>query len=143
MCSLVINSQPKLKDLYNLITPEYAAHWKDIGALLDVKKGILDGIERNFPSNVSWCSNELLEKWLESNEDASWKKLIQAIDKLAVTTSATANLSTAVISPQSLSGNNLVILLCMAVILFQMYFLAQNLTVCNNCDGKNFNVYRK
>ena len=121
-CSSVINSQPKLKDLYNLITPDYAAHWRDIGALLGIKKGILDGIERNFPSNVSWCSNELLEKWLESNKDASWQKLIQAIDKLAVTTSATANLSTAVISPQSLSGNNLVILLCMAIILFLISF---------------------
>ena len=105
--------------MYNLITPDYAAHWRDIGALLGIKKGILDGIERNFPSNVSWCSNELLEKWLESNKDASWQKLIQAIDKLAVTTSATANLSTAVISPQSLSGNNLVILLYVAVILYQ------------------------
>ena len=39
-CISVLNSPPKLKDLYNLITPEYAAHWKIIGTLLGIEKGI-------------------------------------------------------------------------------------------------------
>ena len=85
---LVLISQPKLKDLYNLITPEYAAHWKVIGTLLGIKKGILDGIGR---SNVNWCCNELLETWLERDTDASWKKIIEAINSPAVASLITAN----------------------------------------------------
>ena len=105
MCVLsVMNSPPKLKDLYNLITPEYAAHWKVIGTLLGIESGILTGIERNFPSNVSWCCNELLETWLERDTESSWKKIIQVIDSPAVTSLVAASFTT-VISPQALLGN--------------------------------------
>ena len=105
MCILsVMNSPPKLKDLYNLITPEYAAHWKVIGTLLGIEKGILTGVERNFPNNVSWCCNELLEEWLERDTEASWKKIIQVLDSPAVT-SLVATSSTAVVSSQIISGN--------------------------------------
>ena len=97
---LVLNSQPKLKDLYNLITPEYAAHWKVIGTLLGIKKGILDGIGRNFPSNVNWCCNELLETWLERDTDASWKKIIEVINSPAVASLITANATTVVDSQE-------------------------------------------
>ena len=96
---LVLNSEPKLKDLYNLITPEYAAHWKVIGILLGIKKGILDGIERNFPSNVSWCCNELLDTWLERDTNASWKKIIEVINSPAVATLLTGN-TTVRVDPQ-------------------------------------------
>ena len=96
----VLNSPPKLKDLYNLITPEYAAHWKVIGTLLDIKKGILDGIERNFPNKVEWCCNELLDKWLERDTNATWKKLIEVIDSPAVAASIAANTTVAVDSHQ-------------------------------------------
>ena len=103
---LVINSPPKLKDLYNLIKPDYAAHWKVVGALLGIEKGILVGIERNFPNNVSWCCNELLKTWLERDICASWKKIIEVIDSSVVTALVTSS-SAAVVSPQVLSGNYL------------------------------------
>ena len=93
--------------MYNLITPEYAAHWKVIGTLLGIEKGILTGIERNFPSNVSWCCNELLEVWLERDTEASWKKLIQVIDTPAVTSLVATLSSTIVAYPQNISGNYL------------------------------------
>ena len=105
---LVLNSQPTLKDLYNLITPEYAAHWKVIGTLLGIEKGIRTGIERNFPNNVSWCCNELLEEWLERDTEASWKKMIQVIDSPAVT-SLVAISSTVDASSQNISGNYLLL----------------------------------
>ena len=88
---LVINSQPKLKDLYNLVTPEYAAHWKFIGTLLGVKKGILDTIEATFPTNIPWCCNKFLETWLERDTEASWKKLIDIINSPAMATLRTPN----------------------------------------------------
>ena len=102
----VINSQPKLKDLYNLITPEYAAHWKVIGTLLGIKQGILDGIEGAFPINMPWCCNKLLKTWLESDTNASWKKIIEVIDSPAMTSLKAANATTAVDSHQ---GNYLLV----------------------------------
>ena len=105
----VINSKPMLKDLYNLITPKYAAHWNVIGALLGIESGIITGIERTFPSNVSWCCNDLLKKWLESDTEATWKNMIQVIDSPAVT-SLVSTSTTAVVSPQNPSGNNVIIL---------------------------------
>ena len=103
---LVLNSQPKLKDLYNLITPEYAAHWKVIGILLGIESGIMDAIEGTFPTNIPWCCNKLLETWLSRDTEATWKKIIQVIDSSAVrglvTTPTPMN-----ISPQNLSGNYL------------------------------------
>ena len=113
---LVINSQPKLKDLYNLVTPEYAAHWKVIGTLLGIEKGILDTIEATFPTNIPWCCNKLLEAWLEKDTNASWKKIIEVINSPAVVTLRTINTTSTtvvssqvtfpqVVSPQVLSGN--------------------------------------
>ena len=96
----VLNSQPKLKDLYNLITPEYAAHWKVIGTLLGIKKGILDTIEVTFPTNIPRCCNMLLETWLESDTNASWKKIIQIIDSPAVAALIPANITATVDSQQ-------------------------------------------
>ena len=84
----VINSQPKLRDLYNLITPEYAAHWRVIGTLLGIEKGVVDEIELAYPINPSWCCNKLLERWLERDTNASWKKIIEVIDSSAMKTPA-------------------------------------------------------
>ena len=80
-----------MKDLYNLVTPEYAAHWKFIGTLLGVKKGILDTIEATFPTNIPWCCNKFLETWLERDTEASWKKLIDIINSPAMATLRTPN----------------------------------------------------
>ena len=97
---LVLNSQPKLKDLYNLITPKYAAYWKIIGTLLGIENGIITAIERDIPK-VGLCCNELLKTWLERDTNASWKNIIQVIDSQSLVTAS----STAVDSPQAFSGN--------------------------------------
>ena len=81
---VVLDSPPRLKDLFNIVTPDYAAQWKVIGTLLDISTGHLNGIERSFPANAFWCCNRMLEIWLEIDTSASWKKLIQVIDSPAV-----------------------------------------------------------
>ena len=80
----VLDSTPRLKDLYTLITPNYAAHWNVIGTLLGIPKGRLDGIESGFPTNVFWCCNRMLKMWLEMNTSATWKDVIAAIDSPAI-----------------------------------------------------------
>ena len=96
-----INSQPKLKDLYDFITPNYAAHWKVIGTLLGIATGTLDVIKRKFPNDVRLCCNELLRTWLETDTGASCKKLIEVINSPAVTVLMT----TTFVSSQVLYGN--------------------------------------
>ena len=77
--------------MFNLITPEYAAHWKVIGTLLGIGKGTLDVIEGAYPTNLPWCCTKLLETWLERDTDASWKSIIQVINSPAVASLSTTD----------------------------------------------------
>ena len=78
------DTTPSLKDLVGYITPQYAADWKLIGTLLGLPSGELKAIEAGWPTNVKWCCNQMLEKWLEVNATASWKKLQNVIESSAV-----------------------------------------------------------
>ena len=79
-----MNTTPLLKDLYEYITPQYAADWKVIGTLLGLSSGYLKATEAGYPTNVRWCCNEMLEKWLEIDATASWRKLFTVIESPAV-----------------------------------------------------------
>ena len=78
------NTTPLLKDVCQYITPQYAADWKVIGTLLDLPTGELKTIEAGWPTNVKWCCNQMLEKWLEMDITASWRKLLTVIESPAV-----------------------------------------------------------
>ena len=78
-----MNIIPLLKDLYQYVTPQYAADWKVIGTLLGLPSGELKAIEAGYPTNVKWCCNQMLEKWLEVDTTASWGKLLTVIKSLA------------------------------------------------------------
>ena len=89
--SYLVNSTPKLKDLYERITPYYASDWRVIGTLLGLPSGELKAIEAGYPTNVKWCCNQMLEKWLETDTTASWNKLYSVIQSPAVSYSAPDN----------------------------------------------------
>jgi len=76
----VLNSTPVLKDLCRIITPDYAAHWKVIGALLGLPTTCLDATETKNPTNLQWCCNNMLKMWLARNTGATWKDVLSAID---------------------------------------------------------------
>jgi len=106
----VLDSPPKLKDLYSLVTPDYAAHWKVIGTLFDISTGRLDGIEKTFPASAFWCCNEMLKTWLEIDTSATWRKLTQVIDSPGVMTipvaaTATTTIIHPVVSTKDDAGN--------------------------------------
>ena len=48
----VVSTALLLKDLYQHITPQYAADWKVIGSLLGLPSGELKAIEAGYPTNV-------------------------------------------------------------------------------------------
>ena len=83
-----MNTTPLLKDLYKHITPQYAADWEEIGTLLGLPSGELKAIEAGWPTNVKWCCNEMLKKWLEMDTTASWKKLLTVIESPTVSCNA-------------------------------------------------------
>ena len=85
---IIVNNTPLLKDLYLHITPQYAADWKVIGTLLGLPSGRLQAIEAGWPTNVKWCCNQMLEKWLQVDCTASWSKLFTVIESPAVSYSA-------------------------------------------------------
>ena len=83
----IVNTTPLLKDLYQHITPEYAADWKVIGTLLGLSSGRLRAIEAGWPTNVKRCCNQMFEKWLQVDCAASWSKLFTVIESPAVSCS--------------------------------------------------------
>ena len=75
---------PSLAYLCENITPVYAADWKVIGTLLGIPNGELKAIEGCYPTNLKWCCDRMLEKWLEMDPTASFEKLFAAINSPAV-----------------------------------------------------------
>ena len=76
--------RPDLKDLENLVTPIYACCWKEIGVQLNIPTGMLNSIEIGFPTNPTWCCNEMWMCWDEIDTVTSWYRVIKAIDSPAV-----------------------------------------------------------
>ena len=87
----LVNTTPLLKDLYEHITPHYAADWKVIGTLLGIRTGEVKAIEGGWPTNIKWCCNQMLERWLDRDITASWCKLFKVIESPAVSCSAPGN----------------------------------------------------
>ena len=86
----IVNTIPLPKDLFQHITTQYAADWKVIGTLLGIPSGELQAIEAGWPTNVKWCCNQMLAKWLEVDTSASWGKLLTVIKSLAFAVSYNA-----------------------------------------------------
>ena len=83
----IVNTTPLLKDLYQHITPQYAADWEVIGTLLGLPSGTLDIIEHDHMHKATRCCNAMLRKWLEMDTTASWRKLFTVIESPAVSCS--------------------------------------------------------
>ena len=82
-----------MKDLIKYVSTKYAADWKRIGHFLEMETGTLRAIERNFPSNVNWCCDQMFERWLEMDTTASWAKVFDAIDCLPIQNEPLINIS--------------------------------------------------
>ena len=55
-----------------------------IGALLGLPRHELKAIEARNPTNVKWCCNTMLEKWLDVDNTASWGKISVVIESPAL-----------------------------------------------------------
>ena len=85
---LLENDRPSKQDLSTHIVPSVAYIWKALGnALLPcdlVEREELCIIEANNPGNVKECCEEMFDKWLKADKDASWRQLIKALQQPGV-----------------------------------------------------------
>ena len=86
--SLLEHDRPSRRDLGIHVVPSVANNWIALGEmLLDtnlVDSGCLETIEANNPGNVTNCCRQMFKKWLDTNNEASWKQLIIALQYPAV-----------------------------------------------------------
>ena len=81
---LFAGSRPQLRDVHNLVTPDYAAHWRAISTQLGLKVGLLDTIDHDHHHKAEDCCNAVWEQWLDMDTTASWSKVIEAVESSAV-----------------------------------------------------------
>ena len=72
---------PVLRDLVNHVVPLVTSKWYDLGLqLLDPKDSHeLDTIEADTKNNSKTCCRKMFSKWLQTDELASWDKVIEAL----------------------------------------------------------------
>ena len=63
------------------VIPFVGTKWRNLGLeLLETEYEIeLDDIEKNYGYNVKICCRKMFRKWLNTDELASWDKLIKAL----------------------------------------------------------------
>ena len=60
---------------------EFASNWHSLGLqLLDINQ--LDIIQKNYPTDTERCCTEMLKYWLNVDTEASWDKLINALEQI-------------------------------------------------------------
>ena len=77
----VVNTRPSFKELYRYIVPRYYPYWKMLGILLGLRCSTLEIIEVNEHVD-GMCCKEMLKQWLETDPEASWKKLLEVIKNI-------------------------------------------------------------
>ena len=76
----MLATKPLLKDLLNIVTPDYAVHWRKIGQSLGIKSGVLHTIDYDNPHKAEDCCNAVWEEWLNIDTSATWFKIIEIIN---------------------------------------------------------------
>ena len=71
-----------MKEIRKYIVPQYCTQWKMLGILLDLWPSTLDIIAFNNFSDAESCCVEMFSKWLQTDATPTWKKLLEAIEKL-------------------------------------------------------------
>ena len=80
--------RPSLQDLCEHVVPTVADRWKDIGVqLLDstlLDQRVLEVIAADHPHSVEGCCKNMFEKWLSTQERASWNQVIEAVESVGL-----------------------------------------------------------
>ena len=67
-----------MKDINTYVKSQYAVFWRDLAFELDLEYTTIDDIENRF-TDCETCLYEVVNAWLESNNNTTWKVLEMAI----------------------------------------------------------------
>ena len=80
------DDRPILRDLYDHVVPSVADKWRDLGVKLLhptlIEQRVLEVIAADHPHSVENCCKSMFEKWLNTQEDASWQQLLEALQTM-------------------------------------------------------------
>ena len=82
LCHILVGSdRSTLRDLVIRVIPSVAIKWFNLGVvLLDPKyQNELSIIEADTRNDAATCCRKMFSKWLNTDEHASWNKLIGAL----------------------------------------------------------------
>ena len=88
---LVGKNRPTLKLLNKYVKDGVSHRWHDLGLeLLDSQhEEKLNEIKCNYPNNVGECCKEVFRLWLNTNDNATWNSLIQALKEIKLNSLST------------------------------------------------------
>ena len=80
------DDRPILRNLYDHVVPSVAHKWRDLGVKLLhptlIEQRVLEVIAADHPHSVENCCKSMFEKWLNTQEDASWQQLLEALQTM-------------------------------------------------------------
>ena len=82
------NDKPTIQELSRFVIHQYAAHWKDLGALLGLKDYKIANIASDYRNQCVDACREMLRLWLQSNASPTWGKLDDTIKSLMAISSS-------------------------------------------------------
>ena len=89
----MLESRPSHKELCELVMPHYAAKWKFIGSLLDLKPSLLDIIDHDHGRSTIDSCLEMWNQWLNTDTSATWRKVLKVLEHTAVPEAEKSNLT--------------------------------------------------
>ena len=80
------DDRPILRDLYDHVVPSVADKWRDLGVKLLhptlIEQRILEVIAADHPHSIESCCKNMFEKWLNTQEDASWQQVLAGLKSM-------------------------------------------------------------
>ena len=76
-----------LREIENELSEVTGEDWYPLGVQLGLRPATLREIHKNYPLDTDRCRGEMLDLWLRSTSEASWKSLAQAVQGLGRYTS--------------------------------------------------------
>ena len=76
-----------LREIENELSEVTGEDWYPLGVQLRLRPPTLREIQDNYPLDTERCRREMLDLWLRSTSEASWRSLAQAVQGLGRYTS--------------------------------------------------------
>ena len=83
--SVILQSEPSLAELDNLVAAKLSAKWIFFGTQVNIKRHTLDEIEKDNHGKCRQCFNQLFNVWYKTKSSPfTWETVIKALYSPAV-----------------------------------------------------------